>query len=178
MTLRTQPLSAEEKKEIISTLFLKHKPVFEHLNIENPLFIPKMNYYNQELNCRVVGFFDSELKHAKDIYIEFVDRTFLSEDAERRLYKWTFDPDYKTTVTQEYDEVKKFTKYLIPVTKFILIDIEPLKKHNKPIDINVDKNHNDLPISELTIKDIFAILHKVPVSNKQWLNILIKQLNQ
>jgi len=34
---------------------------------------------------------------------------------------------------------------------------------------------DDLPISQLTIRDLVAILHKVPVSKKKWLNDIIKK---
>ena len=93
--IRTHVPTTEEKRELTKTLFKKHIAIFKKLGIEEPLFIPKMNYYNQSLNCRVVGFFDSELKHGKDIYVEFVDRYHEPEDIERRLYHWKYDPQYK-----------------------------------------------------------------------------------
>lgn len=193
MSLRTKFPTTEEKRELSKKLFEKHKPILEQLSIEDPLFIPKMNYYSKPLNCRVVGFFESELKFGKDIYVEFVDRYHQPEDPLRRLYVWKFrDPE-----NLEKDEAdERFTKYLVPVTDFVLIGesvpdldlpwkdadedsrivlpVEP-KSAKQP---SVDNKLSDLPIGEMTIRDIVAILHRKPVSSKDWLNELIKQINQ
>lgn len=173
--LRTKFPTTEEKKEIAKVLFEKHKSIFDKLGIEDPLFIPKMNYYYQPLNCRVVGFFDSELKHGKDIYVEFVDRYHVPEDVERRLYRWTYDPQYKETLEQDEDAEKKFVKYLVPVTDFVYIENELIPE---TIETKVEKLLTDSPMSEMSIKDFFAILHRKPISEKEWLNELIRELNK
>jgi hypothetical protein len=137
----------------------------------------------------VVGFFESELKFGKDIYVEFVDRYHAPEDPLRRLYIWKY-VNAEHLDTDESD--KRFVKYLVPVKDFVLIkqsvpelDLpwkddpsEPTLKLPEEKKVTVEKTLSDLPISEMTIKDIVAILHRKPVSDKQWLNELIKQINQ
>lgn len=193
MSLRTKFPTTEEKRELTKQLFKKHEEAFKILGVDKPLFIPKMNYYYQPLNCRVVGFFDSEMSDAKDIYVEFVDRYHRPEDAMRRLYKWTFDSDYKTNLEQDTSD-KRFVKYIVPVKDFVLIEqsvteldlpwkedsSDPIieKPIEKTVTTNVEKRLSDLPFSEMTIKDFIAILHRKPMSEKPWLNEIINQLNK
>lgn len=193
MSLRTKFPTTEEKRELSKKLFEKHKPVLDSLSVENPLFIPKMNYHYKPLNCRVVGFFESELKFGKDIYVEFVDRYHTPEDPLRRLYVWKFS---NIEDLEKDDTDKRFVKYLVPVTDFVLIgesvpdfDVPWKNEPSEPTlpnpnektsakETTVDKRLSDLPIGEMTIRDIVAILHRKPVSSKDWLNELIKQINQ
>ena len=193
MSLRTKFPTTEEKRDLSKKLFEKHKPVLEKLSVVDPLFLPKMNYYSKPLNCRVVGFFESELKFGKDIYVEFVDRYHQPEDPLRRLYLWKFSNPEELEKDETDD---RFTKYLVPVTDFVLIgesvpDLDlPWKDADEdsrivlPVEpksakqLSVDNKLSDLPIGEMTIRDIVAILHRKPVSSKDWLNELIKQINQ
>ena len=191
MSLRTKFPTTEEKRELSKKLFKKHEPIFKEIGLEDPLFIPKMNYYHKSLNCRVVGFFESELKFGRDIYVEYVDRYHKPEDPLRRLYKWAFSNPEKL---EKDDSDKRFIKYLVPVTDFVLIkqsvpelDLpwkddpnDPIieKPIEKTVTASVEKRLSDMPISEMTVKDLVAILHRKPISEKDWLNEIIKQINQ
>jgi hypothetical protein len=154
-----------------------------------------MNYYYQPLNCRVVGFFDSELSVGKDIYVEFVDRFHSPEDPQRRLYHWKYDPNYPISLEQDTSD-KRFVKYLVPVKEFHLIEESVMEldlpwkdeapnltmkkavKKEETTTKNVEKSLGDLPFSDMTIKDFIAILHRKPMSDKPWLNDIINQLNK
>lgn len=188
MSLRTKFPTTEEKRELTKKLFKKHEPILKGLGVTDPLFIPKMNYYYQPLNCRVVGFFDSELSVGKDIYVEFVDRYHSPEDAHRRLYHWKYDPNYPMSLEQDTSD-KRFVKYLVPVTEFRLVEESVLELPWKE-DVNeptlpkkeqkktVENSLNDMPVSDMTVRDLFAILHRKPISQKAWLNELINDLNK
>ena len=66
---------------------------------------------------------------------------------------------------------------MIPVNE--LIKITPPKKGDivpqKDIfEEGFDISGDDVPLSEMTLKDLAAILLRIPVSNKKWLNDLLK----
>ena len=60
---------------------------------------------------------------------------------------------------------------MIPVSELRVI--EPAKKQNIKVP-TLDLGPTDEPFNMLTIRDLAAIMLKKPVSNKQWLNEIIK----
>lgn len=186
MSLRTKTPTSDDKYIATEDLRKKHEILWKSLGVADALFIPKMNYYYSPLDTRVVSFFESELRKGRDIYIEFVDRYFNPEDKERRLYKWEYNPDWEIALEKEVVEEKGFTKYLVKVSEFSLVmdealnideDKTALKKvweiMNTPI--NTEDTITDLPLTELTFRDIYSIIHNKPCSNKEWINRFIKE---
>jgi len=163
-----------DKKLKKENLKLYHKELFNKLNLSNPFYSPKMAYFDDSV--KIVSFFLSELQKEEDIYTEFVSRDYDSEDVNRVLYKWIYNPnyvnDYKTNAhEQQVVENPHLLRYLIPVDE--LIKCEDLLKQNDLFEM--PDPDQDLPIDQLTIRDLTAILTGKPVSMKSWLNEIIKK---
>jgi hypothetical protein len=166
-------MTTEERKLRIADLREHHQPVFDALELTNALFFPKMAYRPKDKNELHLSFFPSELKRGFDIYTEFVSREYEPEDQERTLWKWRFNPHWE----EEYECTKDLQpRYLIPVSE--LIKVNAPKKATPAqgdfFDGSFNLTDDDAPLSELTIRDLAAILLREPVSKKEWLNNLIK----
>ena len=154
------------KADKIVLLKQKHEPEFKRLGEVNPLFLPKMFFGNPI----VFYLFPSELKHGKDIYTESVNKEYDSEDVNRTLYKWKFNKDYETSYQKKQFGHSLDHMYIIPFSELQVIEEEDeFEKEFKMFDTN-----NDLPVSEMTMRDLYAMIQNKPVSHKEWLNQLIK----
>lgn len=172
----------EEKKEREKSMKQFHKATFDSLglNEKDYEFIPKLAYRPKEIEATEphIGLFASEISKGKDIYIEFADQDYIPQDPDRRLYKWRFNPNFR----EEYVCVESPTsvRYFIPTSELVLI------KTNSP-DVLVEQSvspkkspdlfslgEEDVSMNDATIRDLAAVLWKSPVSNKEWLNQLIR----
>jgi hypothetical protein len=151
---------------------------FMQEGVSEPLFIPKMAYKPATKDEKHITFFASELERAeyydvpKNVYTEFISSEYIPEDAKRTLYKWIFNPHWRT----EYDVIEATEsiqeRYMIPVSELRIVQqAAPLKEIKLP---SLDLGPTDEPFNMLTIRDLAAIMLKKPVSNKQWLNEIIK----
>jgi hypothetical protein len=175
-------LTPDERKERIALLFKHHEEFFKKEGISKPLFMPKMAYVPEGKDDKCITFFTSELEQSekfdtpKDIYVEFADIMYNSEDPDRGLYKWKFNPHWRT----EYDIVTSkagYERYAIPIDELHFVTDDKKKASSKPLQLEFDvdeESSDDALISDMTIRDLAAILLKKPVSKKQWLNKLIK----
>lgn len=166
-TKTSEPLSTKDK---IALLREKHQPAFDRLGVPNALFFPKMAYRPSGKDELYVSFFESELKRAEDIYTEAVSRDYISESDNRELWLWRYNPhwqsEYETTAPNELGHFR----YLVPVSELIKIpDAPPVIDRFATMEASLE----DLPFSEMTIKDFAAIMSWKPVSEKAWLNQLI-----
>jgi hypothetical protein len=156
------------KKEKILNLYEHHKPTFKKLKVIKPLFSPKMVFGNPA----VVNIFKNELEEGKDIYTEKVNREFESEDPERILYKWKYNPHYASEyATKQTASVG--VMYVVPFSEF-----EPVSFKEEPIEENefgIPNPDLDAPLDQVTLRDLAAILLQKPVSHKKWLNDLINK---
>lgn len=164
----------DERREKLQKMKEFHRSTFEALGIPNALFIPKLAYKPSGKTERMIGLFASEIAKGQDIYIEFAESEGDPQDPERRLYKWRYNPNFREEY--EFTEVKGTVRYFVPTSELILIKTNApetlLEEHNsKSISTNVDAS--DEKISDATLRDLYAVLHKKPVSNKKWLNDLI-----
>ena len=148
-----------------------HKPVFDAVG-GNPLYCPKMFYTPSGKSERYVSFFTSELQRGQDIYTEMVDRDYNSEDPSRTLYRWEYnmywETDYEKTASNPI-------RFLIPVSE--LKKVNAFKAESAPVRLAKSEetlDREDLELSDLTIRDLIAILWKQPVSNKKFINDLVK----
>ena len=154
------------KAEKITELQKKHSSLFTQEGEKNPLFIPKMFFGNP----KVFYLFPSELKHGRDIYTESVDKEYNSEDETRTLYKWTFNKNYETQYATKQFGHSTDCMYIIPFSELNVVEEEDVfEAEFKMFDTDADA-----PISEMTMKDLYAMLQNKPVSSKEWLNKLIK----
>lgn len=151
-----------------------------HENVSEPLFIPKMAYKPAMKDENHITFFASEIERAeyydvpKNVYTEFVSSEYVPEDPKRTLYKWVFNPHWRT----EYDVIEATEsiqeRYMIPVSELRIVQ-QPVAQTQKEIKLpTLDLGPTDEPFNMLTIRDLAAIMLKKPVSNKQWLNEIIK----
>ena len=157
------------RKDKIAELKKKHKEVFERLGIADPHYIPKM-FFGTPLSMPL---FKSEMKDGKDVYTEKVSKSFESEDSNRTLYKWKHNPKWATAYPTKPLSHGEGNMYLIPFDE--LIPIVEEKKKNPIYDFGIVDPDTDLPIDQLTIRDLAAILTGKPVSLKQWLNEIVKK---
>jgi len=126
-----------------------------------------------------ITFFASEIERAeyydvpKNIYTEFISSEYIPEDPKRTLYKWVFNPHWRT----EYDIIDATEsiqeRFMIPVSELRVV--QTITQPQKEIKLtDLDLGPMDEPFNILTIRDLAAIMLKKPVSNKQWLNEIIK----
>lgn len=179
-TKPTQKLSTEERKKRIQELYEYQMEKFMQEGVSEPLFIPKMAYKPAMKDEKHVTFFASELERAeyydvpKNVYTEFISSEYIPEDPKRTLYKWVFNPHWRT----EYDIIEATEsiqeRYMIPVAELRIVQ-QPVAQTPKEIKLpSLDLGPTDEPFNMLTIRDLAAIMLKKPVSNKQWLNEIIK----
>jgi hypothetical protein len=171
MSIKKEYATGEEKKMKVAALREKHQPVFEALDIPNAIFYPKLAYRPSDKDEYYMAFFPSEFRKCEDIYTEYVSIKCESEDEARTLWKWRFNPHWE----EEYEYIDAApARYLVPVSELVKVSLPEKKKISHQLSIDDMVTTEDAPITELTIRDLVAILHKTPVSNKPWLNNLIK----
>jgi len=160
-------------KEKIAVLREKHQFIFDTLDIPNALFYPKMAYRPHGKDELYVSFFANELKREGDIYTEFVSRDYMSEDSNRTLWMWRYNPhweeEYETTEPNDLGHVR----YLVPVSELIKVNLPKEKVPADPFKAFGDDLIDDVSLSDMTIRDFAAIMLGRPLSYKPWLNKLI-----
>lgn len=165
-----------DRKSKTQELIKEHEFKFDILKVKDPLFIPKCVYKPYSGAELHIAFFPSEIGREVDIYTEFTSISLEPEDPTRTLYKWNYNPfykeEYETTVPNEKGDVR----YLIPVSELVKIEMGIENVETTALEDFADLMDPDLdaPLSSMTVRDIAAILLKKPVSNKKWLNDLIK----
>lgn len=111
---------SELYREKMASLREFHQPTLDYIDDSNAYFYPKMAYKPIGLEEVCVGFFPSELRKGTDVYTEFVSREYESEDPERTLWKYEFNPHWE----EEYQKGETSTGseiYYIPVNELIKI---------------------------------------------------------
>lgn len=171
----------DERKERKRQMEQFHKSTFDAIGVKDPLYIPKLFYKPREIDAQepYVAFFASEVIKGQDIYTEDSESENTPRDPDRRLYKWRFNPRYK----EEYQKVETngSIRYFVPVSELILIKInspdikvEEANGRQVALEIPNTQNFEDVSLNDATIRDLAAVLWQRPVSNKPWLNDLIK----
>jgi hypothetical protein len=172
----------EDKREKLKKLREYHQNTLDAIGASDAFFIPKMAYRPYGKTDLHIAFFASEINKGEDVYVEFTSKELVPEDPERRLYKWRFNPHFE----EEYEKTEPHPttghfRYLVPVEELVVIKavekgeakIDPVNQSEIAFDL-IDAN-TDLPIDQMTIRDLAAILLKKPVSYKAWLNEIIKK---
>jgi|688.fasta_scaffold160700_2 hypothetical protein len=186
MALTTKDTSNQtggfNRKEKTEELMKYHQKVFNALGVSNPLYIPKCAYRPYGKDELHMGFFKSELCREQDIYTEYTSISLESEDPTRTLYKWKYNPFYDEEYETTEPNGQGHVRYLIPVSELIKVMAEPKKTEPTKTEVEglfpdfdgIMDADLDAPLSSLTVRDLAAILLQKPVSNKKWLNDLIK----
>lgn len=131
---------------------------------------PHMCYRPKGKDTQYISVFTSELKAGTDIYTEFASRYYVSEDSTRTLYKWTYNPSWMEDYAKESNPDGSAERYLIPVSELKVI---PHVAEDAEITLELNNPDIDMPIDQITIRDLAAVLLKKPVSMKSWLNDII-----
>ena len=166
-----KPLSKREK---IKALALKHKPLFQQEGVSNPKFIPRL-CYRHTTGDLIIGLYPKEIYGGVDVYTEFCDKDYNSEDPDRKLWKWVYNSEFET----EYDTssphpVTGDRRYLIPIDE--LVDVANCHKEpelSEETFENLPTPGSDVPYEAMTLRDYAAIIWRKPVSQREWLNNLI-----
>jgi hypothetical protein len=168
-----------DKKENLKKLREFHKSTFDKLGVSLDYLTGKMAYRPYGKAQIYVSFFDNEINQGHDIYLEFTNRDFVPETTDRTLYLWKFNPHFEEEYEKAEGKDGKNDRYLVPADELKIVKVSSDKDDTKisGIELNFDLPDPsiDPPINELTVRDLAAILMQKPVSNKQWLNDLIKK---
>lgn len=119
-TGKSKSKNSDLYREKMTVLREFHQATLDHIGESNAYFYPKMAYKPIGLEEVCVGFFPSELRKGTDIYTEFVSREYESEDHERTLWKYEFNPHWE----EEYPKGETSTGseiYYIPVNELVKI---------------------------------------------------------
>tara|TARA_R110002074_G_scaffold114748_2_gene245300 strand:- start:3577 stop:4089 length:513 start_codon:yes stop_codon:yes gene_type:complete len=166
-TIKKKP-TPNERKEITLELRKKHQSIFDDLGIKDAAFVPKMAYVPKELDEVCMGFFENELLQG-DLYTEKVSMSMESEDSSRTLYKVSFNKFYKDEYsTSPPNQVTGNVRYYIPLSEMEIVEKLEIKE------FNLTDPDEDMPMDQMTMRDLAALLLKKPVSKKKWLNEIIK----
>jgi hypothetical protein len=164
------------RKEKTEELLQEHMWKFERLNELNPFFVPKSAYIPRGKTEHHIGVFPSEFKRGADMYLEFTSFDLVPEDPKRTLYRLRANPYYD----EEFEKTDDVNfRYLVPVSELEVVKFEEPEVLPEQTTLFPDFNDmisedDDCKVSDLTARDLVAIIHKIPVSKKQWLNNLIK----
>lgn len=184
--------------ELATEFFPYWKPYFENITLSNPVFKTKLCYNSKEFpegKIPGVRFFESELNCKEPIYIECVDwdQNFY-DPMNRVLYKigpnphWRGDPDkyvksgnpkHNTYAVRLEDlEVANKTSITEKSPKLAIASITPVVDLEEDEYVKMYEGSDDNHLSSMTLRDQYCITHNVPMSNKSWLNELIKNGRQ
>jgi hypothetical protein len=165
------------------------KDVYESAGLTEPYHAVKVCYKPKDKSERIFRAFPSELSRG-DIYVEMVDFEYNPLFHPRRLYKHTYRADF--TAVYEKVEGNAGLSYVIPFSALELVyDFSEQGKvaptyvpdpyandvYDDDLDLD-DASSSDAHFNTMTIRDIYCIYQNVPLSNKSWLNQLIKKGKQ
>lgn len=172
----------EDRAENLKKLREFHKKTINDLGISSFYLIGKLCYNSPgKRGEKVVSFFFSEISKGQDVYLEFTNRYNVPEDVERTLYKWEFNPHFEEEYEKTNDPDPAKARYLIPIDELKLIKKYPpigdtkIETETKAFDFDIPNPDLDPPLNEMTVRDLAAMLLGKPVSNKEWLNEIIRK---
>ena len=192
----------QEKKKGFNDLAIEFypywKPLFEHINVPNPVFKSKLAYNSSEFQDEngnkkpAIRFFESELNSLEPVFIECVDwDTNFYDPMNRTLYKLNPNPHWKgepdkyvksnaakhVTYAIKLNDLEKIntTSITEKTPKFTKETEEVVTELTEDDYSDLYKELDDNHMSSMTMRDKYCITHGVPRSNKKWLNELIKK---
>lgn len=168
-------LTKEAKSDIVKEMRAFHQEIMNRdSGGRKYYFYPKVPFMRSN-GIRVIGMFRSELEKAEEnVYIETINLKYEALDNRRTLYKLKYNPHFK----DEYEHVGN-DRYNVPIDDLEVVWRLPESKASNPVQLPLPHivyeadTGEDNNISQMTIRDLAAILLRKPVSNKQWLNELI-----
>jgi hypothetical protein len=181
-------------RELHKELIDKHKLLFIKEKVNNPKFLARVCFKDKQTDEYVIALYPSEMVGSKDIYIELCKKdTHESDEIEGlfkkdTLWKWFFNPEFATEYKKYPNPVTNEVRYLIPIADLINVTehhnkkevkVEPIKDVTYEVEkeeqfLDGPSSGEDVPYDAMTLRDYAAIHLKLPVSNKKWLNQIIK----
>lgn len=197
--MSTLHLMSDEQKSAYKAQKLKDIRDY-HSDLINDLQITMYDFnmkskFRDEQGRLVVGLFASEFRKPKGFFFEMVDSDLNPIDPNRTVYRVPPSDSY----AEEY-EMNSRGSFLVPVDELRVVNpssvaisrssavtssddiigksqvIAKSQVPPKPDKLfgNASQTEEDCPYSEMTIRDYYAMMSGRPVSNKKWLNDLIK----
>jgi len=177
--------NAQERKENLKKIKDFHKATLDKLGVTDYSLLGKLAYKPTGKTDIHVSFFHSEISKGHDVYLEFTDRNNVPEDPERTLYLLKFNPHFEEEYEKtEPTEITGHVRYLVPADELKVIKRyspeasitteKEVKLKQPAFDFSLPDPSTDPPINDMTIRDLAAIILGKPVSNKEWLNTIIK----
>lgn len=159
----------EREKKILELRKL-HQPYFDSIGEPDALFVPSMAYMPRALTETHMSFFSSALNKGRTVYTEKVNKHSESEDDNRTLYSFPYNEFFEEEYPSEEKESGNgaYKIYFFPISEMEIID-----KSTVPETIELMDPDTDAPVSQLTARDLIAIVKNKPISNNKWINDLI-----
>ena len=184
-------LSKEERSKRMDELIEPHAEYLDSINVKRNQFKGKVKFFSKTANEEVISLFPSELKNEEGIYLEFTSDQLIPSTEERDLYYLPYNEYW----AEEYpkntyiEKIQEYT-YLVPTNLLTKVDKTIKKNPSQILKSNTPKDENqtslfdsdflidfdeDLMFNQMTVRDFAAIIWKQPVSQREWLNELIRK---
>lgn len=138
-----------------------YKFLFEMEGVKRPFFRLKFAF-----NGKDIGLFENELSNKDGVYIELTDREF-NRIGKPELWYLPYHEDYATRYGGSQSTAGM--RYNVPISELQNIT---LKWITPELPVNGEAG-TDIPLKEITAKDIAAIIWRIPISDKSMINNLI-----
>jgi len=189
---------SENEKTVYRKIKLKEMHDFNRDFMDDLGLIEKdfnMKYPFKRNGVTVVGLFDNEFKRPKGFYFELITSDLDPVDSERTIYRVPynefymdeFEMDERSKFLVPLEQLKKMNRQSAAISKAsVIVESDrsikeekytppkpPLPFSAEPQPVVVPKLE-DAPYSEMTIRDYITIHTGRPISNKAWLNEIVK----
>jgi len=204
MTFNSENAGAKKKSfnDLTIEFYPFWKPLFEKIGESNPAFKSKLCYNSAEFIVEgekqpAIRFFQSELNSGHDMYIELCNWDYnFYEPMFRKLYKLKADPTWETQ-SDKYVQSNnaRHVTYAVKLADLELVNETSITKatpqfeEEKEASSKAESTHSmeeedysdlyrekeDAHPTTMTMRDKYCMIQNVPLTNKPWLNDLIKQ---
>ena len=180
---------AKEREELLQRARNYHRNLINDLKInETDFTIKKIFRHEGKIVVPIMGY---EFQKPKGLYFEVVKGDYSGfADDNRTVYRLPNSEKEEAIEDPVYED-----RYLVPLEVLRTVDphsvaiskeaavmsgdpiLKKMKEESTPSTMKIfsTKTTDDAPYTDMTIRDYFAIHTGKPVSNKEWLNDLIKQ---
>ena len=171
----------------ITLLHERNKETFKALGLISPYFTIKFAYTARDKSTRfrgqqIINMFHSEISKGDDVYLEIVDGNNAPISDVATLYRLPYTADFEQEYEKYFDPTKPTSPplYFVPLSMLELVDVytSAVKSDEFELPQRPQEKIGDLidcHTSELTARDRACIDLRVPESNKEWLNDLIRK---